>query len=37
MKSKEILEYLVKVAVLVAILVIAASNGLSFGILSYYL
>ena len=37
MKAKEVLEYVVKVTALVAFLALAASNGLSFGILSYYL
>ena len=37
MKAKEILEYVVKVTALVAFLALAASNNLSFGILSYYL
>ena len=37
MKAKDILEYVVGVAALVAFLALAASNNLSFGILSYYL
>ena len=37
MKIKDILEYVVKVAALVAFLALAASNKLSFGVLSYYM
>ena len=37
MKAKEVLEYVVGVTALVAFLALAASNNLSFGILSYYL